>query len=160
MLALLNSYKNQEKLNVFVTTEEFNNLVLEEVVFQTGEHIFGTNMVRCNGVYCLKRFMRDYKVNSSRDIREWATRMTQLNEFIPYMLSEALDKKTVLKELFNKMDHWELLNVALPHTHRNRLLNMEWNTYKESYDETVDKLELIEPAIKAEALKDKKNART
>ena len=61
--------------------------------------------------------MRDFKVNPSRGIYKWATRVTQLNEFISYMPSKALDKKTVLKELFDEMDHRKLLNAALPRTY-------------------------------------------
>ena len=53
------------------------------------------------------------------------------------------------------MDHQELLDAALTRNYCNHLLNMEWDIYEESYNETVDKIELIEPEIKAEAPKDK-----
>ena len=99
--------------------------------------------------------MRDCKVNPIPGICEWATRITQLIEFTTYMPSKVLDKKSVLKELFDEMNHKDLLDAILPHTYCSRLLNMEWDVCEESYDETVDKLESIEPSIKVEALKDK-----
>ena len=71
------------------------------------------------------------------------------------MPSKALNKKKVLKELFNEIDPQELLDYALPCSYWLQLHNMEYNIYEESYNETVDKLELIGPSIKAEALKEK-----
>ena len=98
--------------------------------------------------------MRDYKVNPNRGFRKWATIMTQLNQFIPYIPSEALYKKKVLKELFKKMDHQEPFISALPRSYCLQLLNMEQNVYEGSHNKTVKKLEQIEPSIKVEALKD------
>ena len=71
------------------------------------------------------------------------------------MPSKALDKKGVVKELFNKMDHQEILDGALPLIYQAQLHQMEWNIYEESYAKTVDKLESIEPSIKVKALKEK-----
>ena len=80
-LAILNLYTNQEELDTFSKTKELNYIVMEEVVFGIGEHIFGSDIVGCNGVYYLKRLTHDYKLNPNCRIRKWATLMTQLNKF-------------------------------------------------------------------------------
>ena len=39
-LAKLNTYANQEELDVFVKANEFNHIMIEEVIVCIGEHIF------------------------------------------------------------------------------------------------------------------------
>ena len=82
-LALLSSYKNQEELNTIVTMKEFNNLVLEVVIFWIGKYIFGTNMIGRNSVYCLKHLMRDYKVNP----KLWYPQMGNNNDSVEKVYS-------------------------------------------------------------------------
>ena len=125
---------------------------MEEVVPCIGKHIFGTEIVGRNGVYFTKRLMLDYKLNPNYGIYKWATRMTQLNKLIPYMPNNALNKKGLVKKLFNEMYHQEILDGALPRMYQSQLYHMEWNIYEEPYAKTVHKLELIELLVKAVAL--------
>ena len=48
---------------------DINPLVLEEVIFRLKELIFGTDMIRRNVYYLLRRLMRDYKVDANRGIK-------------------------------------------------------------------------------------------
>ena len=58
--------------------------------------------------------MNDYKLNPNCGFYQWAAQMSQLNDFIPFMLSNALDKKRVDKALFDEMGLCEILNDELP----------------------------------------------
>lgn len=59
------------------------------------------------------------------------------------------------KEQFNEFDLREILDFALSNQYVQKLFNLDWNTYKHPFAETVDKLVTIEPEIKAEAAKAK-----
>ena len=92
-LNLLNSYNTQAKLTSFVAKKEFNQVVMEEIMFRIGKHIFGTNMIGRNAYYCLKHLMCDYNMNPSYRICKCASLMSQLNDYITYMPNQAFDKK-------------------------------------------------------------------
>ena len=93
------------------------HLSKQEKFFQLGELIFDTDIVGQNPYYCFRRLMRDYKVNPKHGICICAAWMSQLNNFIPFMQNNALDKKGVEKALFTKIDIWEILDSALPKTY-------------------------------------------
>ena len=48
---------------------------MEEVIFHIGEHIFGTDMIGRNGVYCLKRLCVTtswtWIMESANEWQEW-----------------------------------------------------------------------------------------
>ena len=48
---------------------------------------------------------------------------------------------------FNKMDMRELLESALSKVHEAHLQRIDWEILEKPYDETIDKLESIEPQI-------------
>ena len=113
-LGKLNEYQDQEALYTYTQTKEFNNLILKEKLFQLGELIFGTDIVRWNRYYCLKRLMHDYKVNPNPGICKWVAWMSQLNNFISFMPDKDLDKKDIERTIFTEMDIQEVHNGALP----------------------------------------------
>ena len=49
----------------------------------------------------------------------------------------------------------EILDFVLPSTYSTKLFNIDWNIYGKPFKETVDKLQTIEPEIKAKAAKAK-----
>ena len=49
----------------------------------------------------------------------------------------------------------EILDIALPEAYRKKLFGVNWNTYEQPFDETIDNLLRFEPEIKAEAAKAK-----
>ena len=51
----------------------------------------------------------------------------------------------------------EILDYALPQTHIDKLVNIDWNIYENPYKKTIDKLVSFEPEIKAERAKEKEN---
>ena len=71
-------------------------------------------MIGCNTYYCLRPLMRNYKVNIVFGIKEWQWRINQLNDYIKFVQSKALDKRNALKEEFTKMDMRKILDMALP----------------------------------------------
>ena len=142
---------------VLEKTEDCNSLILDEIIFQLGELIFFTDMIRQNAYYCLRRLMHDYKVNTVRGIKECQWCMNQLNDYINFVPSKALDKQNTLKEEFTEIDMREILGMGLPESYRNKLFGIDWNIYEENFYKTVDKLKNFEPKIQAEASKAKSN---
>ena len=51
----------------------------------------------------------------------------------------------------------KILGFALPNSYQKKLFGIDWNIYEENFMETVDKLQAIEPEIKAEVAKAKSN---
>ena len=47
----------------------------------------------------------------------------------------------------------KILDFSLPSTYSTKLFNLDWNIYEKPFKETVNKLQTIEPEIKAEAAK-------
>ena len=85
--------------------------------------------------------------------------MNQFNNYIPFMLSQALDNWKAVKEELNKVDMRKILDFVLTKSYRNKLRTQEWNIYVENYYQTVDKLKNLGPKIKAEAAKAKSNSK-
>ena len=65
---------------------------MEELFFRLGEIVFRTNMVSANTYYLLRRHIQDYEVNPSQGIKEWSDRIKQLQTYIPFVPSKALEK--------------------------------------------------------------------
>ena len=70
-------------------------------------------MIGSNAYYLHRRLMCDYKVNANRGIREWQLRMTQLNNYIMYLPSEALQNRGAVKQGFTEIKMWKILDIAL-----------------------------------------------
>ena len=83
--------------------------------------------------------------------------MIQLNGYIKFMPSEALEKRDGVKEEFTELDLRKILDMAMPHSYRKKLTGNDWNIYKQPFMKTIDKLVTYEPDIKAEVAKAKSN---
>ena len=92
--------------------------MLKEIIFRLEELIFGTNMIGRNTYYLLRRLMRDYKIDTNYRIEEWYWRMIQLNNYIMYMPSEALENRGAFKQKFTEVEMREILDMALPNSYR------------------------------------------
>ena len=78
-------------------------------------------MIECNAYYLLRRLMRDYKVDANCRIKEWQWRMTQLNNYIMYLTSEALENRGAVKQEFIEIKMREILGMALPNSYCKKL---------------------------------------
>ena len=107
--------------------EKFNPLFLEEIVFRLSKLVFGTNMIRRNAYYFLRRLMQDYKVNAIRGVKEWQWRMNQLNDYIMLVPSQALDNRNALKQEILALDTRKILDMALPTVYWNKLFGIGWD---------------------------------
>ena len=112
-------------------------------------------MISRNAYYLLRRLIHDYKVDPHRGIKEWQWRINQLNSYIKFMPSKALEKRDGVKEEFTELDLREILDMAMPHSYRKKLTGNDWNIYEQPFMKTIGKLITFEPDIKAEATKAK-----
>ena len=134
---------------------DINPLMLKEIIFCLEELIFGTDMIGRNVYYLLRRLMLDYKVDANRGIKEWQWRMTQLNNYIMYLPSKALDNCDAFKQEFTEIKMREILDMALTNSYWKKLFGIDWNIYEQTLLKSVDKLQAVVPVIKADAAKAK-----
>ena len=66
--------------------------------------------------------------------------MTQLNNYIMYLPSEALENRTAVKQEFIEIKLRKILDMALPNSYRKKLFGIDWNIYEQTFLKTVDKL--------------------
>ena len=106
---------------------------MEELFFRLGEIFLGTDMVGANAYYLLRRLIRDYKVNPSQGIKEWSNRIKQLQTYIPFVPSKALDKRQAAKQGFTEIEMQEILDNALPKNYCEELTLKQWNIYENHF---------------------------
>ena len=94
-------------------------------------------------------------VDPNRGIAEWHIRVNQLNGYIEHVPHEALENRNLPCVKYGEYEMREVLDYALPRTHIDKLVNIDWNIYENTYKKTVDKLVTIKPEIKAETAKAK-----
>ena len=81
--------------------------------------------------------------------------MTQLNSYIMYLPSKALENRDALKKEFTKIEMREILDMALPNSYRKKLFGIDWNIYEQQFLKTINKLITVKPDIKAKTAKAK-----
>ena len=59
--------------------------------------------------------------------------MTQLNGYIMYLPSKALENRDTLEEEFTEIKMREILDMALPNSYRKKLFGIDWNIYEQPY---------------------------
>ena len=69
--------------------------------------------------------------------------------------SDALAKRGATKEQYTEVEMRVILDIALPESYRKKLFGVNWNTYEQTFSQTIDTLLRFEPKIKAEAAKAK-----
>ena len=95
-------------------------------------------MIGCNAYYLLRRLMRDYKVDVNLGIKEWQWRTTQLNNYIMYLPSEALENRGAVKQEFIGIEIHKILDMALPNSYCKKLFGIDWNIYEQTFLKTVN----------------------
>ena len=103
---------------------------MEEILFRLAELIFGTDMTGRNAYQLLRRIMRHYKVDPNRRIKEWQTRINQLNGYMLHVSCDALENCGASKVKFTKIDMREILDFALPNNYQTKLFGINWNIYE------------------------------
>ena len=83
--------------------------------------------------------------------------MTQLNNNIMYLPSEALENCGMVRQEFTEIEMREILDMVLPNSYCKKLFGIRQNNYEQKFLKTVDILQLFEPKIKAQAAKAKSN---
>ena len=71
--------------------------------------------------------------------------------------SNALKNRGASKVQFTEINMREILDYALPNSYRKKLFGIDWNIYEQEFMQIMDKLQAIEPEIKAKAVKEKIN---
>ena len=132
-------------------------LFLSEILFRLEELIFGTDMIGRNAHQLLRKVIRKYAVDPNRGIAEWHIRVNQLNGYIEHVPHEALENRNVPCEKYGEYEMREVLDYALPRTHIDKLVNIDWNIYENPYKKTIDKLVAFEPEIQADRAKEKES---
>ena len=90
-------------------------------------------MIGRNAYYLLRQLMRNYKVDAVCGVQEWCWRMTQPNNYMLLVPSDALAKRGVTKEQYTEVEMSKILDIALPESYREKLFTINWNTYKQSF---------------------------
>ena len=101
--------------------------------------------------------MSDYKIDANRGIKEWQWHMTQLNNYIMYLPSEALENRSLFKQELTEIKIRKILDMALPNSYRKKLFGIDWNFYEQTFLKRFDKLQGAEPKIMAKTAKAKSN---
>ena len=83
--------------------------------------------------------------------------MTQLNNYIMYVPSEALENRGAFKQEFTEVKMREIIDMALPNSYQKKLFGIDWNIYEQTFLKIVDKLQAVKPEIKAKTAKAKSN---
>ena len=91
--------------------------------------------------------MRITKINFTDGIQKWANRMEDYQTYLPDMLWESGETINESLTRFREMEMQELLEGALTKVHEAHLQRIDWEILDRNYDETVDKIESIEPQI-------------
>ena len=99
-MAVLNAHVNQATLDLFVILLDSYKLVVDELFFRLGEIVSGTDTVSQSAYYLLRCLIQEYKVNTSRGIKEWGDRVKRVQTYIPHVINKALDKKGAGKQVF------------------------------------------------------------
>ena len=65
--------------------------------------------------------MLNYKVDAVRGVQEWCWRMTQLNNYMLLVPSDALAKRGATKEQYTEVEMRKILDIALLESCRKKL---------------------------------------
>ena len=55
--------------------------------------------------------------------------MTQLNNYIMYLPSEALENRGAVKQEFTEIEMRQILDMVLPNSYHKKLFGIDWNIY-------------------------------
>ena len=70
--------------------------------------------------------------------------MTQLNNYIMYLPSEALENRGAFKQEFTEIEMRKILNMALPNSYCKKLFGIDWNINEQTLLKTFDKFQRVE----------------
>ena len=82
-------------------------------------------MIGSNAYQVLRWLIRHYKVDPNRRIKEWQTRINQLNDYILHVPCDALENCNESKVKYTEIDMRKILDFALPSTYSAKLFNLD-----------------------------------
>jgi hypothetical protein len=93
---------------------------------------------------------------TSVGIRAYDTRLSDFQEYLPRCLWIAGEARGLVPKAFSEDDKRELIESALLPAYLTKLAEIGWDLQEKSYDESVSKLESLEPGIKNDIENQKK----
>ena len=131
----------------YVTKGAHERDIIIECVHALKLELFGQDSAGRSSYTHLKRQMRNMKVDFTHGIRKWATRMEEFQGYLCNTLWEAGAARGQSLTQFNEMEMREILGGAIQKAHINQLVNIDWDVEEMDYNETIAKLETLEPHI-------------
>ena len=77
--------------------------------------------------------MRSTNVDFTNGIKKWSERIAQYQAYCPEMLWEAGEKRGETLDPYSETMLRDILNEALQPAHRQKLIQIDWNIYEETY---------------------------
>jgi hypothetical protein len=156
----MRTYSDGELLKYFDNTDaNYTNNRLEDTINESIYHlkikIFGADRLGLSSYIQLKRVARQMRV-TSLGVRAYDTRLSDFQEYLPRCLWVAGEARGLEPTAFNEDDKRELIESALPPAYLTKLAEIGWDLQEKDYDESISKLESLEPGIKREYENQKK----
>jgi hypothetical protein len=137
----------REERDAFCATDEFHMDVIEECLYALKLEVFGNDIIGRKSYTGLRRHMRAFKVDLNHGIRKWATRMDDLQSYLPHLLWEAGESRGETLDPFGEHEMREILDAAIHKQQQEKLLNIDWDILEHSYQESIAKLDSIERSV-------------
>jgi hypothetical protein len=128
---------------------------INECVYRLKIKIFGADHLGLNSYIQLRRSVRAMKVTTT-GIRAYDTRLSDFQDYLPRCLWSSGESRGLEPIPFSEDDKRELIESALTPIYLIKLSEIGWDIQEKPYDETISKIESLEPAIKKELENQKK----
>lgn len=137
----------------------YTNNRLEDTINESIYHlkikIFGADRLGLSSYIQLRRCARQMRV-TSLGIRAYDTRLSDFQEYLPRCLWSAGEARGLKPVPFGEDDKRELIESALLPAYLTKLEEIGWDLQEKSYNESISKLESLEPGIKKDIENQKK----
>ena len=137
----------------------YNNNRLQDTINECIYHLkikyFGADRLGLSSYIQLRRVTRQMRV-TLLGIRAYDSRLSDFQEYLPRCLWQAGERRNKEPTAFTEDDKRELIESALPPSYLTKLAEIGWDLQEKSYDESISKLESLEPGIKREHENQKK----
>ena len=130
--------------------KQFPDAVITEMLHALKLEVFGSDYVGKTSYNNLQNFIRGLKVNLSLGIRKWATRIDDLQSYLPLMLWEAGEKRGHKLKPFDEMELRTILAGALHKLQTAKLINIGWDLQEKEFTTSLATLEGLEFSIREE----------
>ena len=130
----------------YLTTREYYEDVVRDVVYHLGERYFGTDKVSQNAYFSLRRLMLNQKIGS-QPIRAYANRLLQLDKYQIHCPRKILTRMGLKPKRLTDYEKLTILNMAVDHAQRRELQSRDFDYWNSSFDDVIHELEAKKPSI-------------